>query len=225
MKTLPIPKPGNRLCIIGTTGSGKTVAALFHLAMQDWDKRPWFVLDFKGDEHIARIDGAQVIDINDDLPTEPGIYIVRPFIDDVENVDNFLMRIYERENVGVWIDEGYEVAKSRALRRLLTQGRSKRISVIFLVQRPRNIDLTVLSEAQYYQLFEINYPDDQKHIQGFWKRDVDITQELPEYHSWWFDRKAKTVVQLGPMPDPETSLDLIAAKMPEDKKEPPFRFL
>jgi len=222
---LTIPKPGNRTCIIGTTGSGKTVAGLFHLAMQDWDIRPWFVLDFKGDEHIASINGAQEIDINDPLPTEPGIYVVRPFIDQVDEVDDFLMRIYNRGNVGVFIDEGYEVAKSKALRRLLTQGRSKKISVIFLVQRPRNIDLTILSEANYYQLFEINYPDDIKHLKGFWKRDVDIEQELPEFNSWWYDRKAKTVVQLGPMPDPQASLDIIAARMPEDKKEPGFNFL
>lgn len=222
---LDIPKPGDRLAIIGTTGSGKTVAALFHLAMQDWDKRPWFVLDFKGDEHIAAIDGYEEIDVNDPLPTEPGIYVARPFIDQIEEVDNFLMRIYNRGNVGLWVDEGYEIAKSKALRRLLTQGRSKKISVIFLVQRPRNIDLTVLSEAQYYQLFEINYPDDIKHLQGFWKKGVDIETELNKFHSWWYDRRAKAVVQLGPMPQPEASLGIISRRMPQEKKEQRLHFL
>lgn len=221
---LTVPAPGKRTFIVGRTGSGKTTAALFHLAMQDWDQRPWFVIDTKEDEHVAQIEGAEEIPLTGKLPTEPGIYIVRPDLDD-DRLGPFLTAIYQQRNCGLWIDEGYDVAKMKEMRRLLTKGRSRKISVVFLSQRPRYIDRFVISEADFFQIYDLNDKEDRERVAEFIRDDVDIHTELPEYHSWWYEVAAKRAVRLGPLPEPQASLDIIRARMPEDQLEPGLNFV
>ena len=73
-----LPDDSKRLYIIGRTGSGKTVAGVWHLSHRSWRKMPWVIVDYKGDELIARLPATEIR--NWKVPSEPGLYILRPLV-------------------------------------------------------------------------------------------------------------------------------------------------
>lgn len=198
------PDDSQRASIVGRTGSGKTVAAAAILLHSNFNRKPYLVYDFKRDSLLAQIgelDGTEHIDTSF-VPTKPGIYFVHPHPDDTESVERQMWAIWERENVGVFVDEGYMVCgpgrNNSAFRSLLTQGRSKKIPVITLSQRPVYLDRFVFSEADFFIVFSLTHSGDQKKVMEY--VPADLTRPLPQYHSYYHDvAKAQTVV-LKPFP-------------------------
>lgn len=205
-----LPDDTKRLAIVGTTGSGKSHAACWHLSKRSWDKKPWIVFDPKYDELLGAIDGARHIEMNE-LPKHPGIYLVHNLPGDMEAVIALMWRIYSRENTGVYIDEGYMVSgggnSNPALRALLTQGRSKHIPVIIISQRPVWMDRFVFSESEFIQAFRLNDARDRASVRAFMPVDMDAENPLPEFHSYYFDVGRNEVVVLRPVPDRDAILD------------------
>ena len=226
---LNLPGPGQRILVVGKTGSGKTVAALWHLSKQDFDERPWTIVDFKRDNQINAIEGAEYISVEDDPPTEPGIYIMRLNPDDTPLLDEYFNKVWAQENHGLYIDEGYMVSSSRtpskAFRTVLTQGRSKRISVILLSQRPNWIDRFNVSESDYFQVFWLNDSDDRKILQRFLPENADLENRLAPFHSVYYDVGSDNAQTLGPVPDVPAILDTINSRLRvvNDEPEPPRR--
>lgn len=210
---LRLPGPQSRTLIVGRTGSGKTVAALWQLSERDYappegieynglNARPWIIIDYKRDENIAKIDGAQYISLTDPLPTKPGIYILQPMPDQDELVEDFFWRVWAKGNIGLYIDEGYILPKSgktSAFTSILTQGRSKNIPIIILSQRPVWLNRFAISEADFYQVFHLNDERDRKTIGGFIPGGVE--DRLKEYHSIWYDVGRNVRRELAPSPD------------------------
>lgn len=203
---MPVVLPGadKRLAICGSTGSGKTVAGVFHLNNQDWSDpkggRPWIIFDFKGDDLLAALPALE-ISVHDNPPKAPGLYIVRPIpqMDD-EAVTVLLWKIWANENTGIYIDEGYMVGnRNPALNACLTQGRSKRIQMITLSQRPAWMSRFVFSEADYFQIFRLNDRRDYDTIQSM--ISVDIKKRLSPYHSHWYDVGADEGFIFAPVPN------------------------
>lgn len=211
-----LPNEKQRTVIIGRTGSGKTVAGVWHLSQRNWDEMPWIIFDYKGDELIASFDPTE-IDIDGKLPTEPGLYVVRPLADvDDEAVEKFLWAIKNRGNIGIYIDEGYMLpnnGKSIAMRAIQTQGRSLRIPTIILSQRPVWMDRFIFSEADFYQVFHLNDKRDRRTIGSF--MPAEANKNLPEFHSYYYDVGKDQLVILGPVP---TGEDLVAGMRPEKPK-------
>jgi hypothetical protein len=198
-----LPGPDKRLAIVGSTGSGKTQAGIWHLSNQDWgDKvrgRPWIIFDFKGDDLIARL-GATEISVYGKPPTKPGLYVVRPIpeMDDAA-VTQMLWNIWRNENTGIYIDEGYMVGnRNPALNACLTQGRSKRIQMIVLSQRPVWMSRFVFSEADFFQVFRLNDRRDYDNVQSM--ISIDVTKRLAPYQSHWYDVGADRGVIFNPVP-------------------------
>lgn len=227
-ETPRLPNDHERITIVGRTGSGKTLAALWHLSRRRFDRLPWVILDTKGDEHIERLTDegiAQEIDFSWRprsggalrRPTR-GVFVLRPLPKESAELNEFLWAIWEHGAVGVYVDEGYMVGKSDAFDAILTQGRSLRIPVILLSQRPVWLTRFAFSEADYFQVFHLTDTRDHDTVQSF--APLRLEKRLPRYHSWYYDVKRDRKVLFRPVPGED---DLMAAIEEKTRKELPRR--
>lgn len=212
------PDDRQRLTVIGKTGSGKTQGATWNLARRSYDKQPWVVFDFKYDELLNEIPGTRDLDIKSRLPKRPGLYLTHPGPADAEAVEDMLWRIWDREHVGVYIDEGYMIsAHSAAFQAILTQGRSKRVPVIMLTQRPAWVTRFAFSEADYIQLYQLTDTRDAKVVKQF--MPLPIEQRLPgPYYSWWWDNARNFKAVLQPVPSKSTILNTFHKRLIQPKR-------
>jgi hypothetical protein len=198
-----LPGPTHKTAIVGRTGSGKTIAALWHLSNADIDERPWIILDYKNDEHINAITRAEPATY-DELPEYPGVYILKVLPGDEERVDQWFKAVWERENMGVLIDEGYMIdPRSQWFNACLTQGRSKKISMIILSQRPVWLSRFVFSEADFFQVFDLTHVRDMDKVREYLRDDerFQLDKPLPDFHSFYYDVGRKQLETLGPVPE------------------------
>lgn len=209
-----LPGDEDRTSVVGKTGSGKTTAGLFLLSQQKMNK-PWIVLDFKGDEKIM---GLPLRDIKSTLPppVEPGLYRLHsdPF-DDPAIVNGFLRKVWQNGKTGLFFDEAYMIpdrhgrTTQSTLRALYTTGRSRKIPIIALTQRPVDVIKYNFTEAEYHLVFRLPDKDDrdiarhripnEKFDAIFGKHGTD----LQEFHSLWYDVSRDKTFVLSPFPSPE----------------------
>jgi len=206
------PNNTQRHAIFGRTGSGKTVAGLWALQRRNYDKSPWIIIDFKGDATIAQIPGLEEISVKSKPPKKPGLYVVRPLpgVDD-DALDIMLWKIWENGKTGVFVDEGYMIPRlNKAYMSLLTQGRSKRIPIITLSQRPAWISPWILSESEFIQVFRLTTKADHERVAQFMP-GADVNT-LNEYHSWYYNILKSELILLAPVPRENEILDRFDAK-------------
>ncbi|MGC9293469.1 MAG: hypothetical protein ACP5EP_12250 [Acidobacteriaceae bacterium] len=209
--TVRLPGDCQRIAVVGRTGSGKTQAALWHLSNASIDTKPWVAINHKFDEHIDAI--ARAVDINfSTLPSVPGIYRLHPLPSESEELDEFLWKVWAAGNIGIYIDEGYMVRKTDAFNACLTQGRSKHIPMIVLTQRPVRVSPFVFSECDFLQVFQLNKKRDKQTIEE--NSRIDMENELPQYHSYYFDVAQNKVAHFGPVPEIQYILNRIDKKLP-----------
>lgn len=214
------PKSDQHISGIGRTGSGKTVFGAWLLSFSDFDQRPHIIIDFKRDPLLNRIPRLQRITYKD-IPTEPGLYALHAMQGDQESVDDFLWNIWENENTGVFLDEGYMVDRnSKAFNALLTQGRSKNISVMTMTQRPTYCSRFVFSEASYFAVFQINDSKDRARIEEF--TGLDTSERLAPYYSRWYDVSRDKQFIMEPVEDSEVILKRFEERLPEPEKKKGF---
>lgn len=174
---------------------------------------PWVVYDFKTDELINSIERAQHVDLDFIPPKKAtGLFVVHPLPGDVDAVTSQMWKLWERRNVGIYIDEGYMVGQdNEAFNALLTQGRSRHIPMIVLSQRPVWMSRFVFSEANFFQVFALNDRRDQKTIESF--IPVNMQGRLPEYHSWYYDVDKDKLTLFKPVPQVDAILSTIDRKL------------
>lgn len=191
----------------GQTGSGKTIAGLWHLSQRSYDRRPWLVLDFKGDEHIAEIPFTDEL-APGKVPKRAGLYVTRPIPEhDDEAVEQTMWGIWRQERTGLFVDEGYMIPRrSSAFNALLTQGRSKQIPVITLSQRPVWMSRFVISEADFHQVFFLADSSDRDSVQRFIPHEM-TAEHLPRYHSFYYDVGEREFKGLKPVPKPDQIME------------------
>jgi hypothetical protein len=200
MAKIRLPDDQERLTILGATGSGKTVAGLWHLSQRNIDSKPWIIYDYKLEAMIAEI-GAEPLSVHASVPARPGLFVVRPLPDvDNESVERQMWEIWERNNVGVYIDEGLMIGQyNRAFRALLTQGRTKHIPIIICSQRPAFLDVFVFSESSFFQVFRLQRKKDTLTVQEY--IHFDIQKRLPPFYSYYYDVARNQLNVLSPTPD------------------------
>jgi hypothetical protein len=185
------------------------------LAAQRFSARPWIVFDFKRETVFDRIGFPPIrqISLSAKIPREPGLYLVSPRPGQDGFVDAFLWRCWERENVGLFIDElALMPDQSDALAAIYQQGRSKRIPVIGCSQRPVGVIRGVFSEASFFCVYRLNDRRDYKTIEGF--TPADMSAPVPLYHWRWYDVSRNVLLHMRPCPDPETTADRLAQIVP-----------
>lgn len=212
-----LPTISQRLAVLGRTGSGKSMVALFIFAiLEHYLHYPCYIFDWKGDDHIralVKAGLAVVISIHDKPPRKPGIYVVRPLPEgDEDAVNAFLWEVWKRGKACVWFDEGYMVSKNSApFRALLTQGRSKKIAMIVLAQRPVWMDRFVWSESDFICGLALADRDDIKTVQRFMPGSYE--KRLDEYNAYWYDVGKDRLTQLLPVPPRDEILAYIRARI------------
>lgn len=210
-----LPDDTHRIAIVGRTGSGKTQCAVWHLAQRSFDKMPWIIFDFKYDALLGELN-AEELSINSNPPKKPGLYIVHPLPDQEAEVEAFLWKIWERENIGIYIDEGYMIGNSPAFRAILTQGRSKHLPVIVLSQRPVWMSRFVFSEADFHQLYWLNDVRDRKTVSAFIPAVLD--KRLDKYHSLYYDVGEDALVIMKPVPKREELIQIFDDRLKRKKR-------
>lgn len=219
-----LPNRSQRLTVIGRTGTGKTVAGMYHVSRRNLKKEKWVLLNFKGDELIDSIERAQHIDYDWRPPRrnwlsrifnrngdDGGLFVLHPNPNDKKPLEEFLWRMWESGDVGIFADEGYMLTGSEAFEAILTQGRSLRIPVIACTQRPAWVSRFVFSEADFFQLFDLNDRRDWQTVESFMPRVDNV--ELQNYHSWYYDVARKQMFEFSPVPPPEEIRETIDAQL------------
>lgn len=199
--TIRLPTNQQRLVGMGRTGSGKTQFGAWVLSEAPFDKQPYVIVDYKGDDLLADLPRVHEIGLNE-YPKHPGLYYVHPTPSDNDNVEEWLWGVWKRENIGLYFDEAYSLPNPTAggaFQAILTQGRSKHIPAIILTQRPNWISRFVFSEADYYAVFHLNDKRDKLTVQQFMPEDT-LKERLPDYHSYYYDVKRDKLFILQPVP-------------------------
>ena len=220
------PREGYHTAILGTTGSGKSTLAAHTVSRAPFHLRPQFIIDIKHEEIFAQCQRIVEIDIKDKLPTQPGLYITRPRPDQLEDIEAWLMRLWENGNAGLYIDESYLMPDKAWLRNVLAQGRSLGITVIAASQRPVDVPRSVFTEASYISIFRLNDEKDLQRVREFTPRKMlsakpgaDYEWPLPDFHSFWYSNKHHKsgdpfpYAILAPVPTAETIVEFIDTRL------------
>ncbi len=206
------PGEKDRHAIVGTTGTGKTRAEIWNLSRRDYTERPWVIYNFKGEEDIDNIPYSHQMSVLD-VQRVPGIFIVKPLPHETEEVENQMWEIWNRGNMGIYVDEGYMIgSNNRAYRAMLTQGRSKRIPMMNLSQRPVFMDKFVFTESEYWNIFELGSDQDERKIKEYIRQDIDTTK-LEPFHSYYYDKKNKKLTIMQPVPDIDEVYDTFEKRL------------
>lgn len=209
-----LPNDTERHAIYGMTGTGKTVFALWTLSQRSYDRMPWIIIDFKRDPEIKRIPRLEEVDITAPPPRHKGLYVVRP--EPAQGTDGtvteWLYKVWAQERTGLFLDEGYMVRRlDPALQAVLTQGRSKRIPMIAISQKPVWVCPFIHSESEFKSVFFLQMP-----------RDVDTVCEwlppcdpgsLPPHHSYMYHVASRQFEAYGPCPNMDSILDRFDSKV------------
>ena len=225
-----LPGPHDRTTFVGSTGSGKTVFALWTLSLSKlYNTMPLIIIDAKRDDHIARLN-AQEIRIDKKPPKCPGIYILRPDAMLSENwrrnpMEGFLTKVWEQGKTMLYFDEIYLVPGSNpadsspSLRAIYTTGRSRHLPVYSLMQRPVGVLRYPITEASHRVMFSVTDGRDIKTMRSF-VPEIDLSAVFGDdggsyrpYHSLWRDVNRRTSFQFSPCPPIDKVVNAINATL------------
>lgn len=210
-----LPRDDQRTVIVGRTGSGKTQFGTWLLSRVDFHKMPWIIVDYKHDALLNAVDRIKEIGLKEKIPDEPGLYKVHPHPSETEEVNDFLTNVWAHENVGMYFDEMYMIPDSNPFRALMTQGRSKRIPVISLTQRPAWISKFTFTESEHVVIFHLQNKSDHKRVGEFVPDDrgLDLSDRLPPYHARWYSVPADHIWTFKPVPGADELAETIDERL------------
>lgn len=215
-----LPGVDERITINGRTGSGKSVFGAWLLSRAPFHKMPYVIVDLKGDDLLNGIDRAK--DIGFEVPKHPGVYRLRAEVGDDDGMNGWLTRVLARGSCGIHIDEGYLLpARSLPFQRVLAVGRSRRVPVVTLTQRPSWVSRYVFSEADYYVAFDLNDKRDRDTVSLFTPGDDPVwnmDSKLEKHNSRWYDVKKHVSHLLGAVPHPDAILEHFDARLRPRKR-------
>lgn len=213
MNAFRFPGGDSRTTLIGATGTGKSTCAVWLWSHMRLDKRPWIAVDFKQDQIFDEI-GIPPLEPTSltNVPKKPGGYIVSPTPGSEEELENWLWKVWERENVGLVIDEASLMPDGPAWQAILQQGRSKKIPVIACTQRPVFAKRALFSEASFFGIYRLQDRRDARIIEGF--VPADLSRPLPEHQWRWYDVAKNKLLRMGPVPHPERAAEMMRHALP-----------
>jgi len=172
----------NRLIVVGTTGSGKTVLAK-HLLLNPNLTRV-VVIDPK---HTFSLEGYKR---GWSLPWLSNKFklIVRPSKKDDEKLASLLYSLLGAGNVIIYIDELATMAdffklSTAVLADIARTGREKKVGLWTATQRPAWIPKIFLTESEVYIMFQLRTDADRKYMAGL--MGDDVRDPIQKYQFWF----------------------------------------
>lgn len=187
----PFPwEMGEHVGVVGETGSGKTM-----LISRLITTRTYVVsLKSKGDD--TRLPGKLITSAKGMDDIRESRFVLYPKYEDQRW--QFALALEKAWRQGTWtvnIDELYQIDSLYRLgplvNRLLTQGRSERISVVCGMQRPVSVTRFALSQAAHVICFAQEGRDLKTVVEATTPRIEDAVKRLRRYEFVWYYRKTR----------------------------------
>jgi len=128
--------------------------------------------------------------------------------------------VWQRENVGLFVDEASLMPDRDAFRAILQQGRSKRIPCVICTQRPVDVKRAVFSEASYFCIYRMTDKRDYRTVEGF--VPADLSRPIPDYYWRWYDVARNELLTMRPVPGPRAVADNLRERVPAIAAWHPF---
>lgn len=189
--------PGEHVAVIGDTGSGKT-----HLLARGLLRLRRYVVVFKTKpdpddaqkwQGFKRIRQARLMN---DERHERFLLIPEYRRQAIEGYD-MINRVWRQGGWTTVIDEGWYAEKTLGLTQpiemLLTQGRSKMISVVYGQQRPVTTSRFVISQATHVFVFRVEGRDAKTVAESTSPRMMAVIEDLDRYEFAYYNRATRFV--------------------------------
>jgi ABC-type dipeptide/oligopeptide/nickel transport system ATPase component len=173
-----------RVILLGTTGSGKTVLAKRFLMSLN----RVLVIDPK---HTFKLDGFKR---TKEVPlfTHNFRMIYRPTRDDDLHLADLIWKLNKQKHVTIYVDELSSLAESPFFKNTVTElmdiartGRERHVALWASVQRPRRTPRIFFSEAEVFFQFKLKSGEDREYISEF---IGDIVRRPIPLHQFWYSR-------------------------------------
>ena len=193
------------------------------LSLRRWDHMPWVLLNFKDDALLNEIPGVRELE-GLTLPAprkmRSGLWMARPDVDDFEGTEALMAEMWRRTHMGLYIDEALPLSAPRhpALRRILTQGRSRKLPVVAGSQRPVDVDRYLFSESEFVSVMDLTDDRESDRIREMTGVQLDMSR-LPQYHSYYLDRLRKRLTIVTPVPGYSAILATFEKRMKQPKTQ------
>ena len=204
-----VPRPGEKVCLVGQTGSGKSYAAR-RLAGAYYGRRQIIVADLKHDPMWNGLD-AQIIRKASQLPRArfPRVPVVvwRPDGDaahDMHLMDSLFAWVYRRGNTVLVVDEvsamvGGPTSYGPGFGDLVTRGRVRECTCIMGTQRPVMVPRIVFSESVKFGVFYLVDKRDRDTVAAF--SAAEVAAPVGDRHGlWWVDTRQRSATYLPSLP-------------------------
>lgn len=210
----------DRAAFVGTTGSGKTTLAKAmmwgqkHVIVIDPKRTftlpesflpgfPALTLDAETKKASGWEDNPKVADVVKFVTNwqGPGPLIYRPSVDETAEpdlLDWLFYWILDRGNTLLYIDETTMATKKtqapRGLMGCIQLGRERGVGTWCATQRPVNIPIICISEAEHMFTFRLRHPDDRQRMADY--SDPRVAEPFPAKYSngfWYYHDKSQTL--------------------------------
>ena len=193
---IPFPwKQGEHLTILGRTGTGKTRLASALLRA----RRSVISLVTKADDssrYLPNDSRRPIRHVRDISTSDPRrrYYVLEPRLQDQQAEALAAMRrVWADGGWTLYLDELFYLEKQLGLRQpielLLTQGRSKGLTIVCGMQRPAWVSMFAVSEPTHVVCFPLAHPDDRKRVLQATSADLaEPLARLHRYEALWYYR-------------------------------------
>lgn len=152
-----------RVCIVGPSGSGKSLLAKSLLRT----KKNVLIIDSKHSEDWS--DVGEYISTKELGAIRGGRWVWKASEEYVveQDVQSDLFRALKNTgNRITYVDEAYDIIPGQGIKILATQGRGKKAGLWVATQRPSHVPLFLVSEANWYFIFHLRLDDDRKRMES-----------------------------------------------------------
>lgn len=186
-------RTSDRVFVVGSTGSGKTTlvkALLWKLpSVFVLDPKHTFTLPPQWESRIYHT-MAELRHHDDETDGQAIAAIYRPTLDNMsDGCDDFFYFLFDRRDCYVYVDEAMRITNATRIGKgyatVLQLGRERNVGCWSATQRPANIPVVLLTEAEHFFVFRLRSPDDRDRMFKY-TGQPELERIPPDQHGYWY---------------------------------------